>query len=69
MPSEAVLERAYVLIYEASALTIARRDVAIGVANWEYTEITDGLSAGEQVVVSTGRAGVVDGAKVRLRDD
>lgn len=69
VPSEAVLERAYVLIYDASASTIARRDVAIGVANWEYTEITDGLSAGEQVVVSTGRAGVVDGAMVRLRDD
>jgi len=69
VPSEAVLENAYVLIYDASAATIARRDVAIGLANWEYTEITEGLSDGEPVVVSTGRAGVVAGAKVTLRDD
>jgi len=69
VPSEAVLEGAYVLVYDASASTIARRDVTTGLANWEYTEITDGLSGGDQVVVSTGRAGVVDGATVSVLHD
>jgi HlyD family secretion protein len=69
VPSEAVLEGAYVLVYDAAASTIARREVATGLANWEYTEISEGLSIGEQVVVSTGRAGVVDGARVSILHD
>ena len=33
-----------------------------GLANWEYTEITAGLQAGERVVTSLDRAGVKAGA-------
>ncbi|MCB1745556.1 MAG: efflux RND transporter periplasmic adaptor subunit [Gammaproteobacteria bacterium] len=64
VPSEAVIEGDHVLVYDAASGLLARRAVTTGLANWEYTEITDGLAAGEQVVLSTGRAGVVDGASV-----
>ena len=33
-----------------------------GIANWEYTEITGGLNAGDRVVSSIDREGVRDGA-------
>jgi HlyD family secretion protein len=36
--------------------TIEQRTVTTGISNWQYTEITDGLSEGEQVVVPQGTA-------------
>jgi len=30
------------------------RLITIGISNWQYTEVTDGLSEGEQVVVLQG---------------
>jgi HlyD family secretion protein len=62
--SEAVVEGDHVLVYDAASGLLARREVTTGLANWEYTEIAAGLEGGEQVVLSTGRAGVVDGASV-----
>ena len=34
--------------------TIEDRAVTIGISNWQYTEVTDGLSEGEKVVVLQG---------------
>jgi HlyD family secretion protein len=36
--------------------TIEERVVTTGISNWQYTEVTDGLSEGEQVVVPQGTA-------------
>ncbi|MCH9025945.1 MAG: efflux RND transporter periplasmic adaptor subunit [Proteobacteria bacterium] len=41
---------------------LRERSISTGIGNWEYTEILDGLEAGERVVVSVDRAGVVAGA-------
>ena len=41
---------------------LQERSISTGIGNWEYTEILDGLEAGERVVVSVDRAGVVPGA-------
>lgn len=62
VPTEAVIGGATVLLYDADAGVLAERAIETGLSNWEYTEITAGLEAGERVVVSTGRAGVADGA-------
>lgn len=66
VPSEAIIEGDHVLVFDATRGVLERRDVETGLANWEYTEIRRGLEAGAQVVTSTGRAGVVDGAAVTL---
>jgi HlyD family secretion protein len=60
VPTEAVQENNLVLVLEGGRL--ARRSIKPGLANWQYTEITSGLAAGDRVVVSLDRAGVVDGA-------
>ncbi len=44
---------------------LQERSISAGIGNWEYTEILDGLEAGERVVVSVDRAGVVPGAIVQ----
>jgi HlyD family secretion protein len=36
--------------------------VKTGVANWEHSEITQGLQGGERIVTSLDRGGVVAGA-------
>jgi HlyD family secretion protein len=47
---------------------LASRDIETGLANWERTEVTMGLEAGEQVVLSLDRDGVEAGAQAVAED-
>jgi HlyD family secretion protein len=60
VPTAALLEGGRVLVLEGGRL--AERKVKTGLANWEYTEIVDGLAAGDRIVTSLERAGVRAGA-------
>jgi HlyD family secretion protein len=64
VPSEAV--RDGTVFVRAADGTLTLRKVGIGLANWRFTEITDGLQPGEVVVLSRDRSGVVDGAEVKV---
>ena len=44
--------------------TLEERSVKTGLANWEYTEVLEGLAAGDLVVTSLEREGVKAGAHV-----
>jgi HlyD family secretion protein len=61
IPSSALLEGGRVLVAAADG-TLEERQVKTGLANWEFTEVLEGLSTGEQVVTSLERAGVKAGA-------
>ena len=43
---------------------LVERKVTPGLRNWEFTEITAGLTAGDRVVVSLDRPEVKAGARV-----
>jgi HlyD family secretion protein len=43
---------------------LVEKKVATGLQNWNFTEITSGLAAGEKVVVSLDRPEVKAGARV-----
>jgi HlyD family secretion protein len=60
VPTSALLEGGVVLLLERGKL--AARKVRLGLANWEYTEIVDGLAAGDRIVTSLEREGVKAGA-------
>ena len=62
IPSEAIMEGNRVLVYNGDGEPLEERTVETGLSNWKYTEITSGLSAGEQVVTSIDREGVKAGA-------
>jgi HlyD family secretion protein len=64
LPTSVILPDKTVYVFDAATGTIASRPVQTGIANWEYTEIVGGLTAGERVVSSIDRDGVVDGAAV-----
>ncbi len=66
IPSEALLEGSQVLVYDPDFDTISSVVVKTGLSNWQYTEIVEGLEAGDQVVTSVERDGVVDGASVTV---
>jgi HlyD family secretion protein len=51
-----------VFIFEDGVLH--ERLIQTGISNWEQTEVIDGLTDGEFVVLSVDREGVEDGAVV-----
>jgi HlyD family secretion protein len=40
------------------------REVQVGLRNWEYVEITSGLTEGDRIVTTIDREGLVDGVRV-----
>lgn len=65
VPTSTLMEGNKVLVYNATSKTLEERAVKTGVSNWEYTEVTDGLKNGDQIVTSLEREGVKAGAKVK----
>jgi HlyD family secretion protein len=60
VPTSTLLEGGRVLVLTDGK--IAERKVKTGVANWEFTEIVDGLAVGDRIVTSLEREGVKAGA-------
>ena len=67
VPTSALLEGARVLVAGAEGV-LEERTVKTGLSNWEFTEVTEGLRAGDRVVTSLERAGVKNGARYVLED-
>ena len=63
VPTSALLEGGRVVAQRADG-TLEERRIKAGLANWEYTEVLEGLIAGERVVTSLEREGVKAGAHV-----
>lgn len=64
VPTPALLEGNRVLVYRAADGTLEQRRLRLGLANWEYSEVLEGLAAGERIVLSLEREGVKPGARV-----
>jgi HlyD family secretion protein len=64
IPTAAIQEGGKVLVFNADSGKLEERVIKAGLANWEYTEILEGLSAGERIVTSLDKEGVKAGAKV-----
>ncbi len=63
VPAEAVVEGNRVYVYDPAGDLLRERTLKTGLANWEYVEVIDGVSAGERVVTSVEREGIRDGAR------
>jgi HlyD family secretion protein len=66
VPTEAVIDKQQVYIFNNDAGRLELRDVHIGLANWDQTEIVSGIKRGEQVVTSVDRKGVADEALAQI---
>ena len=66
IPTSAIQEGGKVLAVAGDKLE--ERPVKPGLANWEFTEIREGLKAGDRVVTSLDRPGLKPGVKVRVEN-
>jgi len=66
IPTEALLEGHKVFVYDAENKTIAEQPIKIGLSNWKYTEVINGLEKGQRIVTSIDREGVTDEAYVNI---
>lgn len=62
--SEALHKDGYVYVVDSKTGRLSRRPVTVGLSNWQFTEVREGLSAGERVITTIDRQGVKDGALV-----
>jgi HlyD family secretion protein len=62
VPTEAVRSGDRVLVLTADG-TLVERAIRVGLANWRFTAVLEGLQAGERVVVSFDRDDIVPGAR------
>lgn len=69
IPTEAVVENRIAYVFHRDTRLIEQRQIQVGTANWDHSEIVDGLSEGELVVTSVDREGLVDGAEARRETD
>jgi HlyD family secretion protein len=68
VPSAALMERdAKKFVYVVSGGKAVRRDVTVGVSNWDRTEILTGVSPGEDVVTSLEIKDFAPGSRVGIR--
>ncbi len=65
VPTSALLEGGRVLVANPIG-QLEERKIKTGLSNWEFTEVLNGLSAGERVVTSLERAGVKAGASYTI---
>jgi HlyD family secretion protein len=62
IPTSVILPDDTVLVFDEATQTLEAQKIERGVFNWEYTEVSSGLTAGQRVVSSIDRDGVVAGA-------
>lgn len=67
VPTSALQEGGRVLVAGTDG-TLQERTIKTGLANWEFTEVLEGLAAGDKVVTSLEREGVKPGAAYVVDD-
>jgi HlyD family secretion protein len=67
IPTNALVRDDRVFVLSGGA--IEEREIRVGIRNWSFTEVVEGLEVGENVVVSLDVAGVEPGAEVVVAGD
>ncbi len=69
VPTEAVMEDNRVYRYDRDTGTLASVEISVGISNWNYTEVLDGIGEGDEIVLSLDEPGLGEGVAVVPRDD
>jgi len=69
VPTEAVMEGRNVYLFLPDQEKVVKRKIRAGLSNWDQTEVLEGLSPDELVVVNVDNPGLKDGAAaVRIKE-
>ena len=69
VPTEAVMEDDRVYRFKRGSGELELVSIAVGIRNWNFTEVTAGLDAGDEIVLSLDTPGLAAGIAVVARDD
>jgi HlyD family secretion protein len=69
VPTAALIEGSRVMVLNADSGKLEERKVKAGLANWEYTEVIEGLAEGDRIVTSLEREGVKVGARATAAEN
>lgn len=69
VPTEAVMENDQVYRYNRESGTLELISIDAGLRNWNFTEVTGQLQAGDEIVLSLDVPDLADGLEVVPRDD
>jgi HlyD family secretion protein len=69
VPSEAVMENNKVYRYNRQSSTLELVAIEVGLRNWNFTEVTANLTAGDEIVLSLDVPGLAEGLEVVPADD
>jgi HlyD family secretion protein len=64
IPTPTLQEGSRVLRLDSVTNTLESRQVKVGLANWEFTEVKEGLQAGDRIVLSLEKEGIKPGVRV-----
>ena len=67
IPSQAVMGGNSVYLINSDG-TISEKEIEVGLSNWQVTEVLNGLSVDDQIVLSIDRKGLEDGVKVSVEE-
>ena len=67
IPSQAVMGGNSVYLINSDG-TISEKEIEVGLSNWQVTEVLNGLSVDDQIVLSIDRKGLEDGVKVTVEE-
>lgn len=68
VPTETIMDKRFVYVLGDDGV-VRKREFTPGLANWTHTEITAGLQAGDQVVLTPDHAGLKDGVSAKVEDE
>jgi len=66
IPTEALLEGNRIYLYDSDFETVNEVEIRTGLSNWQFTEVLQGVEAGQQAVTSIDREGLSDGVVVEI---
>ena len=69
IPTEAVIDGSRVFVFDPAAGIVTRREIRTGTANWDHTEVLEGLEQDEFVVTTVDREGLEDGVAAKRETD
>lgn len=69
IPTEAVMEDDRVYRYNRDSGRLELVPISVGIRNWNFTEVTDGLAEGDEIVLSLDVPGLAAGIAVVPGDD
>jgi HlyD family secretion protein len=69
IPTQALLDNSLVYVYQPDDQRLYEKSVRIGLSNWDYSQVMEGLQEGESIVLSTDRPGLEDGVRAKISEE